>query len=458
MLNPEVPIWLETLIARLMAKDPAGRFASATEVANLLEGYLAHLRQPDTVPAPQLPPGKRLKSSGLRFWMLGLVGLTALGAGPWPWLAGADTPKGEQPQVAPAPPRAAVDERVWNLAFSPDSKWLVTAGGGSLAPGQIQIWDMDSGKATVTRHLTQGARSVAWSPDGQVIATGHWNGTIMLRNPFTARVRSTLTGHEKCVNALAFSADSSLLASVSMDGTVRLWDLKTGQQKQMFFGHTSMVFHVAFFHNGRAIVTGSKDRTARVWDLSSGQQRLVLQGHTEPIECVAISPDDKLLATGSWDRTIKLWDAETGQELAVLRHELGHVLSLAFSPDGEVLASSGRKGSIRFWDLASRKPIQTVSKQQEIVRTLAFAPNGKLLASGSDDKTALLWDPVTHRDLATLSAVGAEAFPDEPEEAGPRTIPKAWLRAAMLVGLLLVLPLLVWVWVRPGRRTARQGQ
>jgi hypothetical protein len=55
-LNADVPAWLEALIARLMAKDPAQRFPSAAEVAALLEGYLAHLRQPTTVPAPELPP------------------------------------------------------------------------------------------------------------------------------------------------------------------------------------------------------------------------------------------------------------------------------------------------------------------------------------------------------------------------------------------------------------------
>jgi hypothetical protein len=57
-LNPEVPAWLEQLIARLLAKDPDERFQSAAEVAALLEGYLGHLRQPATVPPPELssPP------------------------------------------------------------------------------------------------------------------------------------------------------------------------------------------------------------------------------------------------------------------------------------------------------------------------------------------------------------------------------------------------------------------
>ena len=101
-LNPDVPGWLEALIDRLLAKDPADRFQSAAEVADLLEGYLAHLRQPETVPAPALPPflppvpagtparrgGPALRSGGL---LLALA-LAALGLGGVAWLAAGGGP------------------------------------------------------------------------------------------------------------------------------------------------------------------------------------------------------------------------------------------------------------------------------------------------------------------------------------------------------------------------------
>src|SRR5262249_47297334 len=57
-LNPDIPVWLERLVERLMARDPAERFQSAAEVVELLEGYLAHLRQPTTTPAPNLSPSR----------------------------------------------------------------------------------------------------------------------------------------------------------------------------------------------------------------------------------------------------------------------------------------------------------------------------------------------------------------------------------------------------------------
>jgi serine/threonine protein kinase/WD40 repeat protein len=146
-LNPEVPAWLEALINRLLAKDPAGRFRGAAEVAALLEGYLAHLRQPATVPAPVLPsppgeqgpalpqPGVQTRA-GRRLWLPALLVLAALGLGTALWLtagaggvgstrgeraaldAGVTAPRsreGPPPGTPPASPPSA-GERSWLAA------------------------------------------------------------------------------------------------------------------------------------------------------------------------------------------------------------------------------------------------------------------------------------------------------------------------------------------------------
>jgi RNA polymerase sigma factor (sigma-70 family) len=354
----------------------------------------------------------------------------------------------------PGPPAVTVDEQIRALAFSPDGKRLVTAGGDHSLPGQLQIWDVATGKALVTRRLSPGVRSVAYSPDGQTVAAGHWEGDIKLRDPLTGQERATLTGHEMGVNALAFSADGALLASAGLDKTVKLWDVKALRQRQEFLGHTDMVFSVAFFRNGRAIVSGGQDRTARIWDLDTGKERFVLQGHGQPVEAVAVSPDDKVVVTGSWDATIRSWDPETGKETAVLRQPEG-VFALAFSPDGKVLASAGSDGTVHRWDVASRKLLGTVRQHDGIPWSLAFSPDGKLLASGGEDKVARLWDVAAAREVATLSAVGTEPTPDAPEEAAPRAGSKRWLAGAVILGLLLTLALAVWLSVRHSRRAGK---
>jgi serine/threonine protein kinase len=117
-LNPDVPAWLEALIAHLMGKEPARRLQGATEVAALLQGYLAHLHQPATVPAPKLPSLQASRRAGppapgvasrfpQRFWLPALVLLATLGLGVACWLAAGDggtDPKAGAAGAAAGPP------------------------------------------------------------------------------------------------------------------------------------------------------------------------------------------------------------------------------------------------------------------------------------------------------------------------------------------------------------------
>jgi hypothetical protein len=96
--NPEVPAWLEALVARLLAKDPAARFPSAAEVAALLEGYVADLRQPASVPAATtqvLTPGR--KRFPRRFGPAALVLLAVLGLALVVWGVAGQAPVADAP-------------------------------------------------------------------------------------------------------------------------------------------------------------------------------------------------------------------------------------------------------------------------------------------------------------------------------------------------------------------------
>jgi serine/threonine protein kinase len=475
-LDPEVPAWLEQLIARLLAKDPADRIQSAAEAATLLERFLAHLDRPATVPVPPPPgppvgrrpePPSRAPFAGERrrppWWtVLALLAAGGLAAGAlvsaltWGGGSPLQAPAANDPAARPGPAEDAVDEQVWTLAFSPDGTRLVTGGGNHTLPGQLQIWDVAAGKPLVSRRALPGVRAVACSPDGQVLATGHWEGEIKLRDPQTGTEWATLSGHERGANALAFSADSALLASAGLDATVRLWDVKARRERRQFLGHDGMVFSVAFFRHGRALLTGGNDGTARIWDLETGKEPLVLRGHARPVETVAVSPDDTVVATGSWDGTVKLWDADSGREVAALRASPNWVLAVAFSPDGRLLAVAGSGGFVHIWDVASRQRLSSVQQHGAFARALAFSPDGKLLASGGEDRTIQLWDVAAARNVATLSAVGAPLSPDAPGGSSPRTGSRAWLTTAVLTALALALSLAgVWLSTRWRHRAAK---
>ncbi|MBK6997434.1 MAG: WD40 repeat domain-containing protein, partial [Lewinellaceae bacterium] len=153
--------------------------------------------------------------------------------------------------------------------------------------------------------------SVAFSPDGKRLATGHLDGTAKSGIWKVARLPSPSRGHTERIESVAFSPDGRRLATGSFEGTAKIWDLESGKAVLTLNRHTgsiSGVNSVAFSPEGKRLATGSSDGTAKIWDLESGMAALTLVGHTKKVKSVAFSPDGKRLATGSDDGTAKIWD------------------------------------------------------------------------------------------------------------------------------------------------------
>ncbi|KAL2835372.1 putative wd40 protein [Aspergillus pseudoustus] len=214
----------------------------------------------------------------------------------------------------------------------------------------------------------------------------------------------TLEGHSNSVQSVAFSRDGQLLASGSDDETIKLWDSATGTLKHTLEGHSNLVRSVAFSRDGQLLASGSDDETIKLWDPATGTLKHTLEGHSNSVWSVAFSRDGQLLASGSTDTTIKLWDPAT----STLKHTLeGHsnlVRSVAFSRDGQLLASGSNDTTIKLWDPATGTLKHTLEGHSDLVRSVAFSRDGQLLASGSNDTTIKLWDPATGTLKHTISA------------------------------------------------------
>ncbi len=242
-------------------------------------------------------------------------------------------------------------------------------------------------------------RTMAFSPDGKVLATGDTNSEIWLwQTAFSSAIGdirshiSTFQGHQNWVCSVAFSPDGTRLVSGSADHTIKLWDTQTGECLQTLAGHQNWVMSVAFSPDGMRLVSGSADRTIKLWDAQTGECLQTLAGHGHGVWSVALSPDGERLVSGSADRTIKLWDARTGEALQILKgHEHG-VWTVAFSPDGRSLASGSADQTVRIWDVATGQCQQTFTGHNNWVWIVAFSPDGRSLASGSADQTVRIWD------------------------------------------------------------------
>ena len=249
---------------------------------------------------------------------------------------------------------------------------------------------------------TDRIHSMAFSPDGNTLVSGSYDGTVRLWDVAAHRqIGGPLAGHDGQIYSVAFSQDGRVVASGAEDGTVRLWDVATHRQiGGPLAGHDGEIYSVAFSPDGKVVASGADDGMVRLWDVATHRQiGAPPPGHDGEINSVAFSPDGKILATGAADGTVRLWDVATrrqiGAPLAGLDDEIN---SVAFSPDGKILATGAGDGTIRFWDVATQQMARSWPTNSPVF-DVAFSPDGKILASGNLDDTARLWDVATLRPI-----------------------------------------------------------
>jgi WD40 repeat protein/serine/threonine protein kinase len=282
---------------------------------------------------------------------------------------------------------------VASVAFSPDGRLLASASHDRT----IQIRDAANGSLLriIPAH-DDAVYALAFSPDGCRLASAGWDKMIKLWDPDTGAPLMSLGPQEKEVYRLAMSPDGRYLASTTVAATLRIWDLQSGQsvvernEPQSFFG-------LAFSRTEPGVIATSNYRTIRIWNYHTGADIATLSGHHSFIKSLVFSPDGTLLASGTGDLLrgdsgeVRLWDVRTGQCLFAMAHT-DPIYALAFAPNGRYLASASQDKTVKLWDVQTGKEALTLRGHTDTVRSVAFSPQGQRLATASADSTIRIWD------------------------------------------------------------------
>ncbi len=302
-------------------------------------------------------------------------------------------------------PSLQLETVVYACRYSPDGRYLVVATGKWDKPAKLALYEVETLAHVHTfEGHTDSVTSVAFSSDGQTLASGSHDNTVRLWSVAEKKLLHTFEGPTNFMpsaafpTSVAFSSDGQTLASNSADNTVRLWSVVEKKSLHTLEGHTEHVASVAFSSDGQMLASGSHDNTVRLWSVAEKRPLYTFEGHTHRVTSVAFSSDGQMLASGSWDKMVRLWSVVEKKQLHTFEGHTNFVYSVAFSSDGQTLASGSDDNTVRLWSVAEKRPLYLFEGHTDCVYSVAFSSDGQTLASGSNDNTVRLWS-VTEKKL-----------------------------------------------------------
>jgi WD40 repeat protein/uncharacterized caspase-like protein len=301
-------------------------------------------------------------------------------------------------EIVPTVPHAQI---IGALAFDHDGSHLVSGDWNGL----VKIWDTRTRQLlrTYEKNLDD-VNALAFSPSGKEIVIGDkYTGNFKLIDAASGREILRFQGSESAILSVAFSPDGKLLASGHEKNGAKIWDVASGRLLFDLVGHSGGVYSVAFTPDGKQLLTASFDKSIRVWDVATGKVIRSLTGASawqflknftgsgpdrdeDVFRSIAISPDGKWAVSGSWGhvRNVKLWDMAAGKLVRVFEGQSESVMTVAFSTDGRHVFAAGDYGKVVMWDAATGEIAHVFAPHVELMplHAMAVSPDGKVFATG----------------------------------------------------------------------------
>lgn len=286
------------------------------------------------------------------------------------------------------------NDRIGRIAWSPDGQYLASPSDD----GTVIIWNIAS--AQEIRKLESSTPfsdiyCVGWSPNMERLASGSRDNDIRIWEVKTGKLLSVLNAHTSLITSINWSPDGQMLASSADDEKIIIWSTTNDKLLRVLGNHESWVTSVVWSPNGRYLASGSADATIRIWDTRTWECLRILQGHHGRVTNLTWAPNEKEILSASYDATIRIWDFETGQEKLILEGHGATVRSMSFSFDGKVLASNSWDSTIRLWRCSNWELIGSmkVMVSDNWAASLAFNPKKPLLATlGNYDSLIYIWE------------------------------------------------------------------
>lgn len=294
---------------------------------------------------------------------------------------------------------------VTSIAFAPDSKTVASTGWDSA----VTLWDTQSGakQKTLGGMLGGPGAAVVFSPDGKLVACANSEmeiGAVVIWNAQSGEIQRTLPAPGRALTSIAFSPDGDLLATGSgrvvaladvplnhrIVGEVRIWDVHTGELKLTITWDDNQVWSIAFSPDGKTIASGGKEEV-RLWDVATGELKRRLNANMGDTTSLAFFAGGKMLAGAQQPEAIRIWDTETGELKRTFVGDVNYARMIAISPNEKLLASATPNQPIGIWDLQAGTLKWSLNGHSRAVLAVAFSPDGKLLASGGEDARLKLW-------------------------------------------------------------------